>query len=70
MLKKSEMKGNKYVMHNITFRFYLLNSLAAPEYAKCRKRFLVLSRLCRFNTGGDNCFDPDDKIFSKTRGEI
>lgn len=70
MLKKSGMKENNYVEHNIIYSFYLLNTPAASEYANCRKRFLVLSRLCRFNTGGDNCFDPDDKIFSKTRGEI
>lgn len=64
------MKENNYDEHNITFCFYLFSTLTAPEYAKFRKGFLVLSRLCRFNTGGDNCFDPDNKIFSKTRGEI
>lgn len=64
------MKGNNYNEHNITNGFYLLNTLSASEYTKCRKRFLVLSSLCCFNFGSDNCFDPYDKIFGKTRREI
>lgn len=70
MLKKSEMKENNYDEHNIIYSLYLLNTPAASEYAKRRKTFLVLSRLCCFNIGSDYCFNSYHKIFSKARGKI